>query len=64
MPHRRREAGTFWAAQKKIQEELERQQNRNRKSEEGLQGDEEENRGSGVSSRSSVLSHPPLAQGS
>lgn len=47
---------------KKIQEELEQQQNRNRNSEEGLQGDEEENRGLGVSSRSSVLSHAHMAQ--
>lgn len=47
---------------KKIQEELEQQQNRNRNSEEGLQGDEEENRGLGVSSRSSVLSRAHMAQ--
>lgn len=42
----------FGQHKKKIQEELERQQNSNRNSEEGLQGDEEENRGSGVGSRS------------
>lgn len=52
----------FGQHKKKIQEELEQQQNRNRNSEEGLQGDEEENRGSGVGSRSSLLSHPYVVQ--